>query len=183
MTPAASGSPSAREWGTKSEVAHLWARWLHNPCRLGEPLRYRMGGGIKSGPVVDKVATYPLPPRGAAPLENGGRNQEWPTNGQGGYITPAASGSPSATEHGGGGESKVANKWESWLHSPCRPGEPLCFTAGGGIEKWPIFGQGGYITLAASGSPSARERGAESKVAHLWARWLHNPCRLGEPLR
>ena len=23
------------------------------------------------------------------------------------------------------------------------------------------------------------ERGAESEVAHKWARWLHNPCRLG----
>ena len=84
-----------------------------------------MGGGIKIGPLVDKVATYPLPPRGVAPLENGGRNQKWPTNGQGGYITPAASGSPSATERGGGGESKVANKWERWLHNPCRLGEPL----------------------------------------------------------
>ena len=34
-------------------------------------------------------------------------------------------------------------------------------------------GQGGYITPAASGSPSASEWGAESEVAHLWARWLH----------
>ena len=42
-------------------MAHLWARWLHNPCRLGDPLRFRAGGRIRSGPLVGKVATYPLP--------------------------------------------------------------------------------------------------------------------------
>ena len=55
--------------------------------------------------------------------------------------------------------------------------------SGGVTHKWPTNGQGGYITLAVSGSPSASERGPESEVAHKWARWLHNPCRLGEPLR
>ena len=30
--------------GTKSEVAHLWARWLRDPCRLGDPHRCRAGG-------------------------------------------------------------------------------------------------------------------------------------------
>ena len=37
------------------------------------------------------------------------------------------------------------------------------------------------MTPAAWGIPTASERGAESKVAHKWARWLHNPCRLGVP--
>ena len=45
------------ERGAESEVAHLWARWLHNPCRLGGPLRFRAGGRITSGPQVGKVAT------------------------------------------------------------------------------------------------------------------------------
>ena len=49
--------PSASERGIKSEVAHLWARWLHNPYRLGDPLRFREGDGIRSGPLVGKVAT------------------------------------------------------------------------------------------------------------------------------
>ena len=39
------------------------------------------------------------------------------------------------------------------------------------------------VTLAAWGIPAASERGGESKVAHKWARWLHNPCRLGDPHR
>ena len=37
------GFRSTSERGTKSEVAHLWAKWLLNPCRLGEPLRIRAG--------------------------------------------------------------------------------------------------------------------------------------------
>ena len=85
VTPAASGIPSASEQGAKSEVAHLWARWLRNPCRLGDPhsfkegkksevaqlwarwLRnpfgladpdsFKAGGKIRSGPLVGKVAT------------------------------------------------------------------------------------------------------------------------------
>ena len=51
------GIPSASERGTKSEVAQLWARWLHNPCRLGDPLRFKAGDKIRSGPLVGKVAT------------------------------------------------------------------------------------------------------------------------------
>ena len=54
---AASGMPSASERGTKSKVARLWVRWLLNPCRLGNPLRFRAGDKIKSGPTVGKVAT------------------------------------------------------------------------------------------------------------------------------
>ena len=56
VTPTVSGIPSASERGAKSEVAHLWARWLRNPCRLGEPNRFRAGGKIRSGPLVGKVA-------------------------------------------------------------------------------------------------------------------------------
>ena len=59
--------------GAESEVAHKWARWLHNLCRFG----------------------------GSSPLQSGGQNQRWPTNGQGGYITPAALGVPTASEGGG----------------------------------------------------------------------------------
>ena len=128
ITPAVSASPSASELATNSEVAHKWARWLHNPCCLGEPLRYRAGDKLRSGPQIGKVATKPLPSRGAPPLQSGGLNHKWPTNGQGGYITPAVSGSPSASERGT--NSEVAHKWARWLHNHCRLGEPLRFRAG-----------------------------------------------------
>ena len=175
--PCRLGDPSASERGTKSKVAHLWARWLHNPCRLGDPLRFRAGDKNRSGPPVGKVATQPLPPRGSPPLQSGGQNQKWPTSGQGGYITPAASRSPSASERGT--KSKVAHLWARWLHNHRSP--PL--QSGGQKQKWPTSGQGGYVTPAASGIPLASERGTKSEVAHLRGRWLHNPCRLGDPLR
>ena len=85
-------------------------------------------------------------------LQSGGQNQKWPINGQGGYVTPAASGIPTASERGA--KSEVAHKWARWL-----------------------------LTPAASGIPTASERGAKSEVAHKWARWLRHPCRLRDPLR
>ena len=51
--------------------------------------------------------------------------------------------------------------------------------SGGHNQKWPTNGQGGYITVATWGSSTASERGAQSQVAHKWARWLHNPYCLG----
>ena len=181
MTPVASGIPTASQRGTKSKVAHKWAKWLHHPCRLGDPHRFKAGGKIRSGPLMGKVATSPLPPRGSPPLQCGGQNQKWPIDGQVGYVTRAASGIPTASERGA--KSEVAHKWARWLHHPCRLGDPLRFRAGGQNQMWPINGQGGYITPAASGISSASERGAKSEVAHRWARWLHQPCRLGDPLR
>ena len=152
-TLAALGIPTASKRGAKSEVAHKWPRWLHHPCRLGDPHRF----------------------------EAGGQKQKWPIHGQGGYITPAASRIPTASERGA--KSEVAHTWANWLHHPCRLGDTHRFRAGGQKQKWPIHGQGGYITPAASRIPTASERGAESQVAHKWARWLHHPCRLRDPQR
>ena len=159
---------------------------------------------------MGNVATSPLPPRGSPPLQSDGQNQKCPTSGQGGYITPAAWGIPTASERGA--KSEVAHKWARWLAtSPLPPRGSHSFTAGGKTkrgpqvgkvatsplpprgspplqtgwqnQKWPTSGQGGYITLAARGIPTASERGAKSEVAHKWARWLHHPCRLGDPHR
>ena len=77
----------------------------------------------------------------------------------------------------------MARNWARWLHNPCRLGGPHRFKSGGQNQQWPTSGQGGYITPAAWGVPTASERGAESEVAHKWARWLNNPCCLGGPHR
>ena len=203
------GAPPPPERGAKSEVAHKWAKWLPHPCRIGEPHRCRAGGKIRSGPQVGKVATSPLPYRGAPPLQSGGQNQKWPTSGQIGYLTPAVSGSPTASERGA--KSEVAHKWAKWLPHPCRTGDPHRFRAGGKIrsgpqvgklatsplpyrgapplqsggqnQKWPTSGQIGYLTPAVSGIPTASHRGAKSEVAHKWAKWLPHPCRTGDPHR
>ena len=192
LTHAVSGIPAAAERGAKSEVAHKWAKWLPHPCRIGDPRRFRAAGKIRSGPQVGKVATSPLPYRGSPPLHSGGQNQKWPTSGQIGYLTPAVSGIPAASDRAA--KSEVAHKWAKWLPHPCRIGDPHRFRAGGKIrsgpqvgematsplpywgsppsqsgeqnQKWPTSGQSGYLTPAVSGIPAAAERGAKSEVAH-----------------
>ena len=209
LTPAVSGIPTASKRGTKSEVAHKWAKWPPHPCRIGDPHHCRAGGKIRSGPQVAKAATSPLPYRGSPPLQSGGQNQKWPTSPQGGYLTPAVSGIATASERGA--KSEVAHKWAKWLLHPCRIGDPHRCIAGGKIrsgpqvgkvatsplpyrgspplqsggqnQKWPTSGQSGYLTPAVSGIPTASERGAKSEVAHKWAKWLPHPCRIGDPHR
>ena len=56
--------------GTDSEMAHMWAHWLPNPCRIGGPQ-----------------------------CSARGQNQKWPTCGHSGTLTHAVSGVPNA-EHG-----------------------------------------------------------------------------------
>ena len=105
---------------------------------------------------------------------------KWPTSGQSGYLTPAVSGIPTATERGA--KSEVAHKWAKWLPHPCRIGDPLRFRAGGQNQKWPTSGQSGYLTPAVSGIPTASERGAKSEVVpKRGPELLRNPCRLGDP--
>ena len=205
------GPPLLQSGGTKSEVAHLWAKRLPHPCRLGDPHRFTAGG----------------------------QNQKCPTCGQGGYVTPAASGIPTASErgdkirsgplvgkmgtsplpsrgspplHSGGTKSEVAHLWARWLSHPCRLGDPHRFRAGGQNQKWPTCGQNGYLTSSVPGIPGASQRGdkirsgplvgkvatsplpsrgspplhsggTKSQGAHLWAKWLPHPWRLGDPHR
>ena len=109
ITPGPWGIATASERGAKSEVAHKWARWLHNPCRLGDPLRLKAfgaGGTIRIGPQVVKVATSTQPPRGSPPPRSGGQNQKWPTSD---YTTIAALGIPTASERGP--KLEVAHLW------------------------------------------------------------------------
>ena len=181
LTPAVSGIPTASERGAKSEVAHKWAKWLPHPCCLGDPHRFRAGGKIRSGPQVGKVATSPLPSRGSPPLQSGGQNQKWPTSGQSGYVTPAVSEIPTASERGA--KSEVAHKWAKWLRHPCRIGDPHRFRAGGKIRSGPQVGKMATSPLPYRGSPPLQSGGAKSEVAHKWAKWLPHPCRIGDPHR
>ena len=84
---------------------------------------------------MGKVATSPLLSRGSPPLHSGGRNQKWPINGQGGYITPAPSVIPTASKRGA--KSEVADKWARWLHHPCHVKDPHRFRTGGKIRSGP----------------------------------------------
>ena len=88
-------------------MTHKWARWLHNPYRLGVPHRFKAGGRIRSGP----------------------------ESGQGGYITRAAWRVPTASERGT--KSEVAHKWARWLHNPHHLGGVHRFKAGDKIRSDP----------------------------------------------
>ena len=104
ITPAARGVPAACERGAESEAAHNWARWLHNPARLGGvPNRFRVGA-------ESEVAL------------------KWATR----LHNPFRLGDATASERGA--ESEVAHKWAAWLHNPCRLGGPHRFRAGGRIR-------------------------------------------------
>ena len=58
------GGCAATEGGPKSAVAQKWVGWLHNPCCLGGPQRFRAVDKIRSGPQVGRLATSPLPSGG-----------------------------------------------------------------------------------------------------------------------
>ena len=94
------GVPTSSERRKESQVAHKWDMWLHKPCRMGGPHRFRVVARIGGGTQVGKVATYPLPPGGSPPLHSAGQIHRWPTGGQGGYITPSARGIPTPWERG-----------------------------------------------------------------------------------
>ena len=164
-------------------MAHLWAKWLRHPCRLGDPHGCRAGWKIRSGPLVDKVATSPLPSLGSPPLQSGGGNHKSPTCGQSGYVTPAVSGIPTAAERGGGGGIRGGPLVGKVATSPLPSQGSPPLQSGGQNQKWSTCGQSGYATPTISGIPTAAERGGESEVAHLWAKGLHHPCRLGDPHR
>ena len=79
--------------------------------------------------------------------------------------------------------------WAKWLHHPCRLGGPQRLARGQKSEMamLPTCGQSGYITPAILGVPnavlgsatlSAGTKPGNGYVAHMWAKWLHHPCRL-----
>ena len=119
-------------------VAHAWAEWLHNPCRLGGPALFRAGRIIKSGPMVGPVATMLLLPWGPPTLQSGGGKLKLPTGGLSGFLTPAVMGVPSSSWRAGIFE--VAHWLAAGLHNPCRLGGPQLFRAGRKICGGPLVG-------------------------------------------
>ena len=161
VTRAISGISTAAERGAKSEVAHLWARWLRRPGHLGYPDHCRARSKIRSGPLVGTVATSPLPSRGSPPLQSGGQNQKWPTCEQSGCVTPAISEIPTAAERGA--KSEVTHLWAKWLCHPCRLRDPHRFRAGGKIRSDPLVGKVATSPLPSRGSPPLQSKGQSQK--------------------
>ena len=157
VTPAVSGIPTASERGVKSEVAHLWAKWLRHPCRLGDPHHFRLFGcGIDLF-----IHTF---------FENS-------------FCQTMHFPETKRQCSGGKGETAKYNFSIAYFVKDA-PGCYPCVArvlSGGQNQKWPTCGQSGYLTPPVSGIPTAAERGAKSELAHLWAKWLRHPCRRGDP--
>ena len=124
------------------------------------------------------LATSPLLSRGSPLLRSGGQNQEDSTCAQGGYLTPAVSRIPTASERGE--NQKLPTRGQSGYVTPA---DLHRFRAVAKNQKWPACGQSGYVTPAISGIPTTSEGGGNTEVAQLWAKWLCHPCCLGEPGR
>ena len=163
--------------GTKSEMAHMWAQWLPNPCHLGGPQCSARGQNqkwpicghsgyltpavsgvpnalhgdkIRSGPHVGTVATSPLPSRGS-PMLCTGTNSEMVHLWARWLPNPCRLGGPQCSAWG---QIQMAHMWAQWLPNPCRLGGPQC-SAKGQNQKWPTCGHSGYLTPAVSGVPNA----------------------------
>ena len=157
-------------------MRHGWRGWkrqraVRSPWRV-ERRTNTGGGGGGATPRFWTPTTHPTNCRPEAPL-GGGR---W----EGGVL----GGAPGRAVPGGGGcraKSEVVHKWARWLHNPCCLGGPHRFRAGGKIRSGPQVGKVATSSLPPGGVPTALERGAESEVAHKWARWLHHPCCPGVP--
>ena len=108
----------------------------------------------------------PLPSRGSPPLQSGEQNQKWPTCGQSGYVTPAVSGIPTASERGA--KSEVTHKRAKWLPHPCRIGDPRIgdphrFKAGSKIRSGPLVVKVATSTLPSRGSSPLQSGGQNQK--------------------
>ena len=94
-------------------------------------------------------------------IRAGGQDQKWPTSGRNGYLTPAVSGIPTASERGA--KSEVAHKWAKWLPHPCRIGDPHRFRTGGKIRSGPQVGKVATSPLPYRGSPPLQSGGQNQK--------------------
>ena len=195
--------------GTNSEMAHMWAQWLPNPCRLGGPQCSAWGQNQKlptcghCGYLTPAVSVS----RGSPTLQSKGQSQKWPSKGRIGFETFAVLGVLQSFK--AGENPQEAENWADWLHKPYRLRGPQHFGEGeqnqkrptngqidyitptvegspallGGVQsqKWPTNGQIGHITLALLGVTNTLQQGTKSEVAHERADWLQTPCLVSGP--
>ena len=146
ITPSVWGVPNTSKWGTRTKVAHMWADWLHHPCRLGGPQSFTAGNKVESGPRVGGLGTLPLPSGGpqrfgagdgigSGPHVCGMATSPLPS---GGSPTLQISGDKnrSGPHLGRLATSRLPSRW------------PPTLQCGKQSRKWATCGRIGYITLA-----------------------------------
>ena len=164
-------------------MANKWAKWLNQPCHLGDPHCFRAGGGGGESEVAHKWAKWLCHPcRLGDPhrFRAGAKIRSGPLVGNVATSPLRSRGSPPLQSGGEIRSGPLVGKVAT-SPLPSRGSPPL--ESGGQNQKWPTCGQSGYATPAVSGIPTTSERGAKSEVAHLWAKWLRHPCRLWDPHR
>ena len=179
ITLAVRGVPNASQQGTKTEVAHKWAWWLHHPCQLGAPRRFIAGYKNRSGPQVGLLGTTPPSSRRSPTLQSGDKIRNGPQMGLAATTPMSSRGVSIASRRGT--KSEGAHKWAWWQHHPCRSGGPQHFRAGDKIRNGPQMGLAATTPMSSRGVSIASRRGTKSEGAHKWAWWQHHPCRSGGP--
>ena len=176
------GSPTLQSGGQNQKWAHMWAVWLHHPCCLRGPQRFKAGDKIRNGPTCGRFAYIPAAVSGVPNASKRGTKLEMgPHVGRLATSPLLSRGSP--TLQSGGQNQKWAHMWAVCLHPRCCLGGPQRFKAGDKIRIGPTCGRIDCITLAVSESPLLQSRGQNQNRAHMWADWLHHPCCLGGPQR
>ena len=147
-------SPTLRSGGRNQNRAHMWAVWLHHPCCLGGPQRFKAEDKIRIGPTCGRFGYITLAVSGIpdAP-KRGTKSDVAPHVGELATSPLLSRGFPMLQS--GGQNQNGANMWADWLHHPCSLAGPQCFGAGDNIRRQPTRGRIGYITLAVSGGQNA----------------------------
>ena len=70
-------------------MADKWVVFVHHVAIYGVPDASEGGDKFSGGPQVSKLVSSPLPSAGSQMLHSRAQNQQWPTYGQIGDITPA----------------------------------------------------------------------------------------------
>ena len=164
-------------------MPHKWADWLHNPCRMAGPRRFREGwiGSITSAVwrfpnASDRERKSAVAHKWEDGLHNpcrlggpqrfrAGQNHQWPTNVRVGCITPAVWGVPNASERGRKSASPLettkANQGHHW-RSKMNSTTSHCIGAPLHKPTIPLHNQFTHILM----SPTGR---AHSHSAWDWA--------------
>ena len=190
------GSPTLSA-GTKIRngyVAHMWAKWLHHPYRLGGPQSSARGqkSEMATCPTCGKNGYITPTVLGVPNTQRGDKNQKWLRGPHVGKVATSplpSSESPTLSAGTKIRNGYVADMWAKWLHHPYRLEGPQHSARGQKSEMamWPTCGQNGYISPTGSGVPNTQHGDKNQKWLRvpMWAKWLHHrystPAVLGVP--
>ena len=160
-------------------MAHKWADWLHSPCHLGGPQRFRAWRQNHKWPSSGQIGYITPTVWGSPTLQSRGQNQQWPTSRQISHIIFAMWRVHLRFRVGGNISSGL--EVGRLATSPLPFGGAPTLQSGGQNQQWPTKRQIGYITPAMRGVSNASEWGTKSTVAQKWADWQHHHSHVGGP--